>query len=235
MTGEKLSLDAALFLEQTNVADEPDLPTSRQTTGRINLNWLISPATSLQVAFQRSQQSAWQNHSQLLSGDLLNGGFSAALNFTIGPSSQLNVQTQFDRVAESTSSGQRADALRLNLSGAFALGPRFHINPFLGFSRMTDRMNGQHELLTNAYVSGEWFFILPRLSLSFAGSFNGSQLPGQGTSHLLNLDSGVNWYAFKLLAGGTLVISLRTLFVDGRVQGIDQSDFKVFVKADVAL
>ncbi|MGB9006864.1 MAG: hypothetical protein WCB96_14160 [Candidatus Aminicenantales bacterium] len=236
LTLESFRLSARFANERNNVGDDPNVSTSRNTTGGADLGISIGRSADLQVGYDRTWQKAGPDQFFLGNEELLKSGLRGSLVINPSPSTGLTFSAQLENVTCKQAPEKDGRSFGLNFGASFRAGERFTFNPALSYNLYDNVSTGEKTHSQGVFASGNLYLVPAFVSLSFTGSYNRAALPGGDVTQTTAFEGGLNLERRGLGGFATIILSIGGSFVKNVGGGVSSpADTRIFVKADIAL
>jgi hypothetical protein len=228
-----VSLQGQLTLLRDNVDEVADRPTTHFATGGVAAAVTVSPSLSLNLSGRISGQDTSGGTPGSPVQDAQTKDVSGGLNWTLGPTSSLNLTLTASDLRSPSNPASDTKGLTLNLGGSF-MSERLIFTPTLGLTRSDNPGGAGKSTTVSAFVSGEVFVFSRVLSVLVSGAFNRMEMSVLSLTKTMDAVGGINFYPGRLFGVENLLLTIRGNYRTSDLGGKKLSDSRVLAQADIA-
>lgn len=231
----KIRLSAAYRDEKTAGSVDPLEVLSRDRRIEAGVSVALGGQSSLQVGYNHAAQEATQNNQILPEGALSRDGVNAALDVRLSPAAAFRIDGQWDAITSDAAPDKEGQTLSIGGGGSFGDGRVLSLGPGVRFTRVRNPQTQEETKVFNAFVNGRLAVVPDWLSVNAACSYNDISLPGGVTSSVWMIDGGLSLESGRLLGSRRLGLSLRGSLTSGTQGGTSQSDYRLYLRFELAI
>jgi hypothetical protein len=235
LTVGSFRLNGGYHDEKTAGSEDPLEVLSRDRRIEAGISVALGGQSSFQVGFNHAAQEATQNNQILPAGALSRNGVNAALDVRLSPAAAFRIDGQWDAITSDQVPDKEGQSLSIGGGGSFGDGRILSLGPGVRFTRVRNPQTLEETTVFNAFVNGRLALIPDWVSVNAACSYNDISLPGGVTSALWMIDGGLSLESGRLLGSRRLGLSLRGSLTLGTQQGVSQSDYRLYLRFDLAI
>jgi hypothetical protein len=221
--------------EKTAGSEDPLEVLSRDRRIDAGISVALGSSSSFKIGYNHAAQEATQNNQILPAGALSRDGINAALDVRLSPAAAFRIDGQWDAITSDQAPDKEGQTLSIGGGGSFGDGRILSLAPGVRFTRVRNPQTQEETKVFNAFINGRLALVPDWVSVNAAGSYNDISLPGGATSAVWMIDGGLNLESGRLLGSRRLGLSLRGSLTSGTQGGTSQSDYRLYLRFDLAI
>ena len=229
----RISLMGAFSAASDNVEGKPEIDTTKNMSGNLNLVWNVTDKVSLNFGYRRDKQSTARDEGEILfPQDSLSGQLSGSVMMTLSPSASMSIQIARSSVSSKASPQGNNSGLALNVGGTYQAGTILSIAPLLGFTRARNSFTGERQLTYNSFLTADVTVVPNWLSTNIQAGYSRSDNGSLGISDTANLTGALNLHLQKLIKVGNVVLSIRGNYGRTKMTGFSNTISSILAQCD---
>jgi len=229
---KNIRLNLAYADDRNNTARDPEVFTSSNQSGEASLNWSLTSALSLAMAYRTNNQKTFM-------GDLeeeplqKNSGedYSLGLDLGLSQGARINFSASRSAMKSRGESTDERSSLTMNLGAMVRLGSALNLSPTFSYGKAKNELDKTENQVLNALLNADLNIIPQALSFNTSSSYNRTT-SGQETMENITVSSNLNLtfgWIWEPLAGAALSLKIDLRQTKSfRFQGKTEAYFLIF-------